>query len=89
MIGGLIAGILVIIILLALTGLGWDTVVSGVKKSADKVGITRIVQLDQHKMISWLQTKIPIPKQWFQFQFVFANYLTLNIIYFSLFIILK
>ena len=44
MIGGLIAGILVIIILLALIGLGWETVVSGVKKGADKVGITPIVQ---------------------------------------------
>jgi hypothetical protein len=29
---------------LALIGLGWDTVVSGVKKGADKVGITPIVQ---------------------------------------------
>jgi hypothetical protein len=44
MIGGLIAGILVIIILLVLIGLGWDTFVSGVKKGADKVGITPIVQ---------------------------------------------
>jgi hypothetical protein len=44
MIGGLIAGTLVIILLLALIGLGWDTVVSGIKKGADKVGITPIVQ---------------------------------------------
>ena len=44
MIGGLIAGILVIILLLALIGLGWDTVISGVKKGADSVGITPIVQ---------------------------------------------
>jgi hypothetical protein len=44
MIGGLIAGVLVIIILLALIGLGWDTIASGVKKGADKVGITPIVQ---------------------------------------------
>jgi hypothetical protein len=41
---GIIAGILIIILLLALIGLGWDTVVSGVKKGADKVGITPIVQ---------------------------------------------
>ncbi len=41
---GIIAGILIIIILLALIGLGWDTFVSGVKKGADKVGITPIVQ---------------------------------------------
>src|SRR5919107_279955 len=32
MIGGLIAGILIILILLALIGLGWDTFVSGIKK---------------------------------------------------------
>ena len=38
MIGGIIAGILLIILLLALIGLGWDTVISGVKKGADSVG---------------------------------------------------
>jgi hypothetical protein len=41
---GIIAGILIISILLALIGLGWDTFVSGVKKGADKVGITPVVQ---------------------------------------------
>jgi hypothetical protein len=41
---GIIAGILIIIILLASIGLGWDTFVSGVKKGADKVGITPVVQ---------------------------------------------
>jgi hypothetical protein len=44
MMGSIIAGILIIIVLLALLGLGWDTFVSGVKKGADKVGITPIVQ---------------------------------------------
>ena len=44
MIGGIIAGILIIIVLLALLGLGWDTFVSGVKNGADKVGITPILQ---------------------------------------------
>jgi hypothetical protein len=44
MMGGIIAGILIIIVLLALLGLEWDTFVSGVKKGADKVGITPIVQ---------------------------------------------
>jgi hypothetical protein len=34
---GIIAGILIIIILLASIGLGWDTFVSGVEKGADKV----------------------------------------------------
>jgi hypothetical protein len=41
---GIIAGILIIILLLALIGLGWDTLVSGVKKGADEVGITPILQ---------------------------------------------
>jgi hypothetical protein len=44
MMGGIIAGILIIIVLLALQGLGWDTFVSGVKEGADKVGLTPIVQ---------------------------------------------
>jgi hypothetical protein len=44
MMGGIIAGILIIIVLLALLGLGWDTFVSGVKKGADKVGITPIIK---------------------------------------------
>jgi hypothetical protein len=44
MIGGIITGILIIIVLLALLGLGWDTFVSGVKKGADKVGFTHILQ---------------------------------------------
>ena len=37
-------GILIIIVLLARLGLGWDTFVSGVKKGADKSGITPMVQ---------------------------------------------
>lgn len=41
---GIIAGILIIIFLLMLIGLGWDTVYSGVKKGSDKVGITSIVE---------------------------------------------
>jgi flagellar basal body-associated protein FliL len=44
MMGGIIAGILIIIVMLALIGLGWYTFVSGVKKGADKAGITPIVQ---------------------------------------------
>jgi hypothetical protein len=44
MMGGIIAGILIIIIFLALLGLGWDTFVSGVKKGADNAGLTPIVQ---------------------------------------------
>jgi hypothetical protein len=41
---GIIAGILIIIFLLVLISLEWDTFASGVKKGADKVGITPIVQ---------------------------------------------
>jgi hypothetical protein len=41
MMGGIIAGILIIIVLLAVLGLGWDTFVSG---GADKAGLTPIVQ---------------------------------------------
>jgi hypothetical protein len=44
MMGGIIAGILIIIVLLALLGLGWDTFVSGVKRGADNAGLTPIVQ---------------------------------------------
>ncbi|MDQ3838081.1 MAG: hypothetical protein M3297_02310 [Thermoproteota archaeon] len=44
MIGALIAGILITIVLLALIGLGWDTFASGIKKGADEVGITPVVQ---------------------------------------------
>lgn len=44
MLGFIITGILIIIFLLALLGLGWDTLFSGVKKGADKVGITSIVE---------------------------------------------
>jgi hypothetical protein len=44
MMGSIIAGILIIIVLLALLSLGWDTFVSGVKMGADKVGITPILQ---------------------------------------------
>lgn len=36
--------ILVIIFFLAIMGLGWDTFFAGVKKGADKIGITSIVQ---------------------------------------------
>jgi hypothetical protein len=44
MMDSIIAGILIIIIFLALLGLGWDIFVSGVKRGADKVGITPIVR---------------------------------------------
>jgi hypothetical protein len=42
MMGGIIAGILIIIVLLAL--LGWDTFIEGVERGADKAGLTTIAQ---------------------------------------------
>ena len=44
MLGFIITGILIIIFLLALLGLGWDTFFSGVKKGADKAGISSVVE---------------------------------------------
>ena len=42
--GGIIAGILIIIVLLALLGLGSDAFVSGVKKGTNTIGLTPMVQ---------------------------------------------
>jgi hypothetical protein len=36
--------ILIIIFFLAIVGLGWNTVFEGVKKGADKIGITSIIE---------------------------------------------
>jgi hypothetical protein len=41
---GLLVWIIVIIVILAIIGLGWNTFFSGVKKGADKIGITSIVK---------------------------------------------
>ena len=41
---GLFVWIIVIIVILAIIGLGWDTFFSGVMKGADKIGITSIVK---------------------------------------------
>ena len=41
---GFIALILVIIFFLAIMGLGLDTFVSGIKKGADKLGITSVME---------------------------------------------
>jgi hypothetical protein len=41
---GFIVSILVIIFFLAIIGLGFDTFFSGVKKGADKLGITPIME---------------------------------------------
>jgi acylphosphatase len=41
---GFLVWIIVIIVFLAIVGLGWNTFFSGVKKGADKIGITTIVE---------------------------------------------
>ncbi|MDQ3838187.1 MAG: hypothetical protein M3297_02850 [Thermoproteota archaeon] len=41
---GLITWIIVIIIFLAVLGLGWDTFFAGVKKGADRIGISSLVE---------------------------------------------
>ena len=41
---GIVTWIIVIIVLLAILGLGWDTFFSGVKKGADRVGIGPILE---------------------------------------------
>jgi hypothetical protein len=41
---GLFVWLIVIIVILAIIGLGWNTFIDGVWRGADKVGITPIVQ---------------------------------------------
>ena len=41
---GFLVWIIVIIVILAIIGLGWNTFFSGVMKGADKIGITSIVK---------------------------------------------
>ena len=72
MVGFIITGILIIIFLLALLGLGWDTFFSGVKKGADQVGITSIVESATGGVIEIVENAtrdiidnpLPVTKQW-------------------------
>jgi len=41
---GFLVWLIVIIVILAIIGLGWNTFFSGVLKGADKIGITSIVK---------------------------------------------
>lgn len=41
---GFLVWIILIIVFLAIVGLGWNTFFSGIKKGADKIGITTIVE---------------------------------------------
>ena len=69
MVGFIITGILIIIFLLALLGLGWDTFFSGVKKGADKAGISSVVESAAGGVIEIVATRdiignpLPVTKQ--------------------------
>lgn len=41
---GLITWIIVIIVFLAILGLGWDTFFSGVREGADRIGISSLIE---------------------------------------------
>jgi len=41
---GILAWIVVIIVFLAIVGLGWNTLFEGVRKGADRIGIAPIVE---------------------------------------------
>jgi hypothetical protein len=41
---GLISWVVIGVILLAIIGLGWQTFLAGVKKGADKIGLTPIIK---------------------------------------------
>jgi hypothetical protein len=41
---GILVWIVVVIVFLAIVGLGWNTFIEGVKKGADRIGITPIVE---------------------------------------------
>jgi hypothetical protein len=48
---GFLVWIVVIIVFLAILGLGWNTFFEGVKKGADKVGITSLIENATNKGI--------------------------------------
>jgi hypothetical protein len=41
---GILTWIIVAIVILAVLGLGWDNFFSGVKRGADKIGITSLIE---------------------------------------------
>lgn len=41
---GILTWIIVAIVILAVLGLGWDNFLAGVKKGADKIGITSLIE---------------------------------------------
>jgi hypothetical protein len=52
---GLITWIIVIIVFLAILGLGWDTFFSGVKKGADRIGIGSILENAANNTIGFVK----------------------------------
>lgn len=52
---GLITWIIVIIVFLAILGLGWDTFFSGVRKGADRIGISSIVENVTNNTIGFIK----------------------------------
>jgi hypothetical protein len=52
---GLITWIIVIIVFLAILGLGWDTFLSGVRKGADRIGISSIIENATNNTIEFVK----------------------------------
>ena len=52
---GLITWIIVIIVFLAILGLGWNTFFSGVKKGADRIGIGSILDTATNSTIGFIK----------------------------------
>lgn len=52
---GLITWIIVITVFLAILGLGWDTFFSGVRKGADRIGISSIVENATNNTIGFIK----------------------------------
>jgi hypothetical protein len=52
---GLITWIIVIIVFLAILGLGWNTFFSGIKKGADRIGIGSILDTATNSTIGFIK----------------------------------
>ena len=57
---GLITWIIIGIVILAIIGLGWDVFFAGIKKGADKVGLTSIINQAKQSFSARGQTKTAI-----------------------------
>jgi hypothetical protein len=52
---GIITWIIVIIVILAILGLGWNTFFSGVKKGADRIGIGSLLENATNNTIGFIK----------------------------------